>query len=143
MMKIKKTVFIGGSQEFKDDFSFGLSNSNLIITKLDLKGNIVWNKVIKEIRTLADVTFSHSLLTIDQNAFLLYVDEKTNNYKINETKLARINLINGNIETQLISKNKKTHSNQVNNYYFNKDNSTLYFTKSNNNKVTINRVSLE
>jgi hypothetical protein len=133
---------IGGSQEFKDDYAFGISNSHIIITKINLKGELVWNRVIENVRTNTKKPFPHSFVLAGEIAYLLFVDYDINT-QTSKTKLSEINLKTNSISTKEIASNNQYTKTKAQLNYLTTETERLYFIQSKSDKITINSTILE
>jgi len=140
--KGEEPKIIGGSQEFKDEYSFGVSNSHIIVTKLNLKGELVWNRIIENVRTHTKKIFPHSFITSGGIAYLLFVDNDIKT-QISETKLSEINLKTSTIITKVISSNNQYTKTEAQLHYLNTESEKLYFIQSKGDKITIRSTTLE
>lgn len=140
--KGEEPKMIGGSQEFKDDYAFGISNSHIIITKINLNCELVWNRVIENVRTNTKESFPHSFVISGEIAYLLFVDNDITT-QINQTKLSEINLKTSSIKTKVISKDNQYTKTKAQLHYLNTETERFYFIQSKGDKITINSTILE
>ena len=142
---------IGGSQEFKDAYEFGMADSYILITKINLEGEFIWNSEIEKVRTKssAKLTFIQSFINNGEYAHILYNDTNEDNY-VSVLKLTTVDIIDGNLTTNPVAYGKKPGilaNYSTNSFadlsYFSSENSKIYFVNYKSGKYVISSIILD
>jgi len=142
LKKGEEAKIIGGNQELKDEWAFSMSNSHLIITKLNFNGEIVWSNTIDNIRRQTQSVFYHEIIISNESAYLFYKKDILNS-NVDEVKLSKINIPKGYIESKVILKeNINSSKTNIKASSYNPESNTLYFQQRKGRKHTIKSVSL-
>ena len=122
---------------------------NILATKFNDSGEIIWTKVITKWQSTSDYKgykSSFSVITHQESIFILYNDQnikELNKNYYSQTKLTKLNIKSGENETTVIS-TQNSYDKSIPRYsYFDKSNSYLYFAIENGKKNKLVRIYLE